>query len=568
MASADSITNADSTANMEDLSRKYKRLETNQKDWAAETEKEMKRLQSDISQLQKDNEQMKQQLRQAQLSPFGTSRIVSGQSLLPTGSTGSRIQRVREIETMKDQASTLEDRVASEQRKLDDLSSKIDELKAKIMQGRHGMGGINIGKESNMMVEKQVKILEGRVEKAVIKFNEALHVNKAFREEIDSLRRERGVFDSIYKKLERELQEKKKEMAFIIEVSNIAYEERDNAQNELAQLKVYASKEMHSFDETFKELDDLLEEDRKMKESIKARTQERKSKSDTSRSYPDDETRASSPRLRSPHLPVLKTTGTLSQTQGTTLGPSDLGSQTYEDAINQIKAATNMSDINLLVEKFLNSEDNNFSLFNYVNELNHQIEMLEESRDEVRAELERMRASTGGPQDQQRKQLLKKLEERLETEEVNTKKYASLIDSTTSTMNKVMAAVEKIFGVLECEEQHIVDVQGVPGMSENSLHLFLAAIEGKADEFLLLYRRIHGAAELSPPLIGKSGSIHLDMPTTGDDAHDANSDDDDHVLTRDELLARANQKIAKQQLDNRRGGKRGQKKKALHNASS
>ena len=39
-------------------------------------------------------------------------------------------------------------------------------------------------------------------------------------------RRERGVFDTIYKKLERELQEKKKEMAFIIEVSNIAYEER------------------------------------------------------------------------------------------------------------------------------------------------------------------------------------------------------------------------------------------------------------------------------------------------------------------------------------------------------
>lgn len=44
MASADSVTNADSTANMEDLSRKYKRLEVNQKDWAAETEKEMKRL--------------------------------------------------------------------------------------------------------------------------------------------------------------------------------------------------------------------------------------------------------------------------------------------------------------------------------------------------------------------------------------------------------------------------------------------------------------------------------------------------------------------------------------------
>ena len=42
--------------------------------------------------------------------------------------------------------------------------------------------------------------------------------------------------------------------SFVISVA------RDNAQNELAQLKIYASKEMHSFEETFKELDDLLEE--------------------------------------------------------------------------------------------------------------------------------------------------------------------------------------------------------------------------------------------------------------------------------------------------------------------
>lgn len=35
-------------------------------------------------------------------------------------------------------------------------------------------------------------------------------MNKNLRERIDTLRRERVVFDSIYKKLERELHEKKK----------------------------------------------------------------------------------------------------------------------------------------------------------------------------------------------------------------------------------------------------------------------------------------------------------------------------------------------------------------------
>lgn len=59
---------------------------------------------------------------------------------------------------------------------------------------------------------------------ALVKFNEALAHNKQLRETIDNLRRERLVFDGIYKKLERELHEKKNKMAEIIEVSNSAYE--------------------------------------------------------------------------------------------------------------------------------------------------------------------------------------------------------------------------------------------------------------------------------------------------------------------------------------------------------
>lgn len=43
-----------------------------------------------------------------------------------------------------------------------------------------------------------------------MKFNESLAYNKKLRERIDNLRRERVVFDSIYKKLERELHDKKK----------------------------------------------------------------------------------------------------------------------------------------------------------------------------------------------------------------------------------------------------------------------------------------------------------------------------------------------------------------------
>lgn len=57
----------------------------------------------------------------------------------------------------------------------------------------------------------------------------AISKNKELRENIDSLRRERVIFDNIYKKLEKELHKKREEMANIIEVANTAYEQRDLA---------------------------------------------------------------------------------------------------------------------------------------------------------------------------------------------------------------------------------------------------------------------------------------------------------------------------------------------------
>ena len=52
--------------------------------------------------------------------------------------------------------------------------------------------------------------------------------------------------------------------------------------------------------------------------------------------------------------------------------------QSYEKAFAQIKKTTEIDDLHLLVGKFIETEDKNFALFNYVNELNNEIEVLQE----------------------------------------------------------------------------------------------------------------------------------------------------------------------------------------------
>merc|ERR1712178_172478 len=144
-------------------------------------------------------------------------------------------------------------------------------------------GGAKAALENAKAVQKQIRILENRLDKALQKFNEAIEANRALREQIDTLRRERVVFDDIYRKLENELQQKKKEMAHIIEQANAAYEARDQAQAQMAALKQQADKEHAEFEKEWRELGKLIENDKKMKEFMreKVRTRAQENKADT-----------------------------------------------------------------------------------------------------------------------------------------------------------------------------------------------------------------------------------------------------------------------------------------------
>ena len=99
----------------------------------------------------------------------------------------------------------------------------ISNFQKKIIEKKKNCLGMNSGAESESSLQKQIKILENRLDKANQKFNETISVNKELKLVIDSLRKERVIFDNLYKKLECELQEKRKKMADIIEKANNAY---------------------------------------------------------------------------------------------------------------------------------------------------------------------------------------------------------------------------------------------------------------------------------------------------------------------------------------------------------
>ncbi|EJK77057.1 hypothetical protein THAOC_01135 [Thalassiosira oceanica] len=218
------------------------------------------------------------------------------------------------------------------------------------------MGGVNAAANSRRLVEKQVRLLENKLDQALVKFNKCVSRNKELREEIDGLRGERVTFDKVSRKIEKELRSKKRQMNAIIEQSNQAYEQRDKAQLETA-----AIERLNRAEETahHQKITDLSEElDRINRELIDS----------TQRAHtavavdPEEEERKEAERREVARAnDILRAEAEYARQRQEKL-------EEYEDAFRKIANSTNVSDVDELVKRFVENEEHNFSLFRYSSE--------------------------------------------------------------------------------------------------------------------------------------------------------------------------------------------------------
>ena len=305
---------------------------------------------------------------------------------------------------LQDQAALYMKKIEIERKKIDELDRSIAKYQEQILDQKSRVGGVNAAQTNNQLIQKQIRVLENRLDKSLLKFNDTLAQNKVLRQRIDEYRRERVVFDVIYKKLERELHEKKKEMAAIIEDSKNAYQARDKSQSEMQALQQTAHKERTEFESEFKELGDLIKQQQAMLEQLRLKQFERNK----------DEKAATSLALEDRSGEHASPLGTWSSTKDKSIPLSQVRFQyffwqrlqlfshskmrtqqekihSYEEALQQIQETTGIYDINEIVTRFLEAEEQNFSLFNYVNDINSEIERLEHSISDMRNQIEKYR---------------------------------------------------------------------------------------------------------------------------------------------------------------------------------
>jgi len=235
--------------------------------------------------------------------------------------------------------------------------------------------------------------------------------------------------------------------------------------------------------------------------------------------------------------------------------------QVYEEAFAKMQAATGISDIDELVENFINAEDQNFSLFTYANELSGDIEKHEAEISDLKGQLESLKGTGGGPVNAEKQKMFGELEEKWSKIDKMAEHYELKYQQAAKTLTAVRAGIQSVFNRLHSKSFGPPDMSAV---SEGNMIQYLGIIEGRVSEILNVYNSTQQQEgddeEPAQPQPRPAGGAQLTikLPSTVEDYSDDEEEDDEddqRPFTREELKLKTIRGIQKKQEKNKKTGR-------------
>ncbi|XP_069803742.1 outer dynein arm-docking complex subunit 1 isoform X1 [Dendropsophus ebraccatus] len=454
------------------------------------------------------------------------------------------------LQGLLEQKDELHEQLISEKQTIADLDQEIKSWEKKISDQRKQVRGSSGSAKQNTQTQKNVKVMENRLDRALTKFNLQLAKNSKMREEIDILRIERSRFDQLYKRLEKELLQTRKEIGSVIDESSAAYDARDEAQTKMLQMRERAEKDLNQHTAEIKELQRVIDHDRRLKEFMGTKTQERSISEEVLDARRRREKEEQERKKRDPTEDTM---------------------ETYEQAFQQIQSVTGEDNLDILVNRFIEVEDRNFALFNYVNEQNNEIERLTEHITEIKREIEEFKAQ-GVRLEQEHRSILKNIEGKQEEAVRQADGYQQQLKGVMKILDQLKSGIDSLFKKINCDRSVLDEMLGSSSsIREANIMQYLGLIEQKTNELLAAqsfldsknYDKPYDPQETARVLLGQLVDLHppvfeIQPPGTGDeydsDSDSPTADEEERPLTQAELRERIMKGVLKKEVKARKKG--------------
>lgn len=491
------------------LRAKLQLLETDRKSFFESSQTEIRRNKEEIRRLRAENSELK-------------TTISSSKK------TGGSVQD-KEIEQ-------LDHGIYVTTLKLDRLQHEVADQRALIEEEIHCLGAIHTESEplltDKSYLTKRIRMLENRLDKSLIKYNEALTIKKTYEHIVHRLSEERVGFDNQLAAIEKTLQAKDHDYQELLKMSHAANHAKEAAKKELQDFKA-------AFDEERKAKDRELAERKLFVQGKVDQTQRLEKKEKNLRQREAEEQRARQEEELGKQSTKQSTATSLTH-RGDGSGLSAEEEQRlsqYEEAFRAIKEATGVSDVNELLVKYVSQEETHRNLDAMARESQHRIDDLHVEKAELTARLEELRYTGSGQLGSRRivEEFELHLQEATQQTETNGQHYEQLARLLIS----VNAGVEHLAEKLSPFRPEMT----VPAVTDDSVVEVLKIVEQKlvaiADEVVPSDATEEALITTTVELPMHNRRVRVQ---TGDeDEHDdvggelVEDPDDDAVLKRDQV---------------------------------
>ena len=358
----------------------------------------------------------------------------------------------------------LKQQIMQEMEEKKGFDDKIAEIQNDFLVIKSEMGGLNATQALKERYEKHIKILENRLDKANQKFNDAIEYDKNLRNEIDKLRKERFFFENIYKKLEKELENLRKDISKNLEEAYDNYEQRDVNQEEFENLKAQMIKKETEYTNILSGIANEMNI-----RNTRKKAQEKKEL----KSFKIEEDNSLSNKKYSRNLKNEQY-----QQQQDNLNDR---LQNLQFKFEKMKEFTNQKDIFALCNNFKNNVQENFDLFLSITMISNDAKKLEAEIKEIEEEINIYKKYKNSQQEIERNNLISELKTKTERLKQKKDEYENDTKKYLDQFKHIKNHIQNLFTVLKCEEE-MTDVEKInftQGINENNIMEVLAQIEKK-----------------------------------------------------------------------------------------
>ncbi|XP_048225097.1 outer dynein arm-docking complex subunit 1 isoform X2 [Perognathus longimembris pacificus] len=502
------------------LQRQSKVMEGERRAYSKEVHQLIKKQLEEIQRLEETRAKLQVQINvaQTQVKRLGDSQRLEDMDRL----LKCRAQVLAELEELQEQTKAVDKRIREWEVLL-------------LTQSKEAMApGLIL--DYKVKMRRRIKILEDQLDRVTCSFDIQLTRNATLREELDLLRIERGRYLNMDRKLKKEIHLLRQMVSALIVSSTSAYSVREEAKTKMGMLRERAEKEVAQNETEAQILRRQISHLEQLHRFLKLKNNERQTDPDIVQKQ-EQRAREVAEGLRktSQEKLVLR----------------------YEDALNKLSQLTGESDPDLLVEKYLETEERNFAEFNFINEQNSELQHLQEEIKELKEALVLERANAESRQKLQEQQHTA-LQQHVDKVQAESLQLEMHFRDLRGMLEKLKGDIQLLLIKANCDSSSIDDRLGVKSMRDRELIIYLGIIEKRLVDLLtvqaFLETQSHttladaalmalGQSQEDPPK--KSVSL---LPPDNVEELPGFVAKDDYPMSREELLSQVVKAVELQEL--------------------